>query len=299
MSNSPYRPDPSQADPYVSDPYVTDPSATQSTEPVGSTYPATEAYPASGYYATTESSSTSVGDQSGGDASTKDVAKEQAAEVKDTAVDAGKNVAGTVKQEAQNVTAEAGAQAKSLLSSATSELKSQASTQQSRFASTLSGYSDELHGLVSGNGQGGPLTDLVHQAAQKSSEISSWLENKEPADVLDEVRRFARRRPLAFLGLCALAGIAAGRVTRGAVAANTEVDSPRSTGGNTAALGSGPAYEPATYQPAHAYTPATDYATTGYAEPVAPVETGLTAGTTWNDPTGAGQPQTGPGGAIR
>ena len=155
------------------------------------------------------------------------MAKDEAANVKDTAVDAGKNVAGTAKQEAANVAAEAGQQAKSLLSTATSELRSQAGTQQGRLASTLKSYSDELHGLVDGTPQsGGPLTDLAHQAAEKGSEIARWLEDREPADVLEEVRGFARRRPVAFLGLCALAGVLAGRVTRGAVAANTSVDSP-------------------------------------------------------------------------
>ena len=123
--------------------------------------------------------------------------------------------------------AEAGQQAKSLLSTATSELRSQAGTQQGRLASTLRSYSEELHGLVDGTPQaGGPLTDLAHQAAEKGSEIARWLEDREPADVLEEVRGFARRRPVAFLGLCALAGVLAGRVTRGAVAANTSVDSP-------------------------------------------------------------------------
>ena len=46
--------------------------------------------------------------------------------------------------------------------------------------------------------------------------------------MLDEVRRYARRRPVMFLALCGLAGVVAGRITRGAVAANTSVDSPPS-----------------------------------------------------------------------
>ena len=52
-----------------------------------------------------------------------------------------------------------------------------------------------------------------------------WLDNHEPSDLLDEVKRFARRRPATFLALAAAAGVVAGRVTRGAVAANTSVDS--------------------------------------------------------------------------
>ena len=79
--------------------------------------------------------------------------------------------------------------------------------------------------MASSSPESGPLTDLAHQASRKGGEIAHWLENREPADVLEEVRAFARRRPVMFLGLCALAGIVAGRLTRGAVAANTSLDS--------------------------------------------------------------------------
>ena len=162
-----------------------------------------------------------------GSPSTTDVAKDEAANVKDTAVDAGKQVAATAKDEAANVVGEAKEQAKSLLGSATSELKSQASTQQGRLAGTVRGYADELQGLTSGEPQSGPLTDLVQQLAGRGSDVAAWLEDREPADVLDEVRRFARRRPVLFLALCGAAGVVAGRITRGAVAANTSVDSPK------------------------------------------------------------------------
>ena len=82
--------------------------------------------------------------------------------------------------------------------------------------------------MASGEPQSGPLTDLAQQAASKAEEIGRWLENREPSDVLEEVKRFARRRPVMFLGLSALAGIVVGRLARGAVAANTSLDSPDS-----------------------------------------------------------------------
>jgi hypothetical protein len=160
-------------------------------------------------------------------ANVKDTAKGEAANVKDTAVDAGKQVASTAKEEAANVAGEAKQQVRGLLSSATSELKSQASTQQGRLATTLRGYTDQLQGLTQGQGlEAGPLKDLVQQAAGRGSDVVSWLENREPADVLEELRRFARRRPVLFLVLSGAAGVLAGRLTRGAVAANTSVDSP-------------------------------------------------------------------------
>ena len=71
------------------------------------------------------------------------------------------------------------------------------------------------------------MTDLAQEASRRVSETSYWLENHEPADLLDEVKRFARRRPVAFLAIAAAAGVVAGRVNRGAVAANISVDSDR------------------------------------------------------------------------
>ena len=44
--------------------------------------------------------------------------------------------------------------------------------------------------------------------------------------MLEELRRYARSRTVMFLELCGIAGVVAGRITRGAVAANTSVDSP-------------------------------------------------------------------------
>jgi hypothetical protein len=208
----------------ATDPYATsDPYATNVPyEPTDPNAPAAGGYATTGTYGTETYGS-------GGDASpsTTDVAKDEAGNVKDTAVDAGKQVADTAKQEAANVAGEAKQQAKSLLSTATSQIKDQASTQQGKLASSLRGYTDQLQGLTQGQPlEAGPLNDLVQQAASRGSDIASWLENREPADVLDEVRRYARRRPVVFLALCGLAGVVAGRITRGAVAANTSVDSP-------------------------------------------------------------------------
>ncbi|MDN5763616.1 MAG: hypothetical protein L0H41_15035 [Microlunatus sp.] len=157
--------------------------------------------------------------------STKDVAKDEAANVKDTAADAGKRVGETAKGEAANVADETKRQATSLLGSVTDEVQTQAGSQQQKIASSVHALSQELDGMASGSSESGPLTDLAHQAADKGGEIARWLENREPRDVLREVQDFGRRRPVMFLALCGLAGVVAGRLTRGAVAANTSVDS--------------------------------------------------------------------------
>ncbi len=180
----------------------------------------------------------------GGSPSTTTVAKDQAADVRDTAVDAGKNVAATAKDEVANVAAETKQQAKSLLSSVTSEVQTQAGSQQQKIATAVHAMSKELGGMASGSAESGPLTDLAQQASRKGGEIAHWLENREPRDVLIEVSAFARRRPVTFLALCGLAGVLAGRLTRGAVAANTSLDSTDSDSSAPHALTG----QPASYQ---------------------------------------------------
>ena len=215
---------------------TTDPYATNVPyEPTDPNAPAVGGYATTGTGTyTTESYGTDTG-IGGGSPSTKDVAKDEAGNVKDTAVDAGKQVAGTAKQEAANVAGEAKQQAKSLVGAATIQLKDQASSQQNKLATSLRGYTDQLQGLTQGQAlEAGPLNDLVQQAASRANQFVSRLENTEPADLLDDVRRFARRHPVTFLALCGLAGVVAGRITRGAVAANTSVDS-RAPPGRSAA----------------------------------------------------------------
>lgn len=172
---------------------------------------------------------------SGVDASnqcTKDAATHEASEVKDTAVQAGQQVAGTAKEQAQNVAAEAGQQTKQLWQQTVSELGTQASGQQQRLAGTLTSFSKELGSMASSSKESGLMTDLAHQASQRGGEIAHWLENREPKDVLEDVKSFARRRPFAFLAIATTAGVLAGRLTRGlatnAKAEHDTVSTPQS-----------------------------------------------------------------------
>jgi hypothetical protein len=179
-------------------------------------------------YGTTDVGSTQYGEPTGSDTgsgSTVDTAKSEAANVKDTAVEAAAGVKDVAKGEASNVAQEAKYQARSLMDQTRSQLRGQASNQQSAFAEKLHGWASELGSMASKADDSGPMSDLAQEASRRVGEISHWLDNHEPADLIDEVRRFARRRPAAFLAIAAAAGVLAGRVTRGAVAANTSVDS--------------------------------------------------------------------------
>lgn len=154
-------------------------------------------------------------DDAGGSNSTSDQAKAEAGQLKDTAVSQAQDVAGTAKGQAQGVVNEVGQQSRRLLSETTSELTSQVSAQQGRLADSLGGYAGELRSMADNSEQSGVITDLVHQAADRSERAASYLSGREPRDLLDDVKSFAGRRPVAFLGIAVGAGILAGRFSRG------------------------------------------------------------------------------------
>jgi hypothetical protein len=162
-------------------------------------------------------------DSEGG--STVDTAKSEAGNIKDTAAGAASDVKDVAKGEVSNVASEAKYQARNLVDQTRSELRGQVGNQQSQLATRLNSWASELGSMASKSDDSGPMTDLAQEASRRVGEVSHWLDNHEPSDLLDEVKRFARRRPGTFLALAAAAGVVAGRLTRGAVAANTSVDS--------------------------------------------------------------------------
>lgn len=150
--------------------------------------------------------------------SKSDAAKEQAGQMKDSAAQSGQKVAGTAKEQAGEVASEAGTQAKQLIQTGLSEAGSQVSAQQQRLAGGVQSLADELDSIASKSEKSGPITDLAQQASSKGSELARKLENSDPSDLLEDVKAFARRRPVAFLGIAALAGLVVGRLTRGLAA---------------------------------------------------------------------------------
>lgn len=174
------------------------------------------------------------------DASTTGVAKDQALQVGSTAKDAGMQVAGTAKDQAKEVAAEAKTQARDLFHQGRTQVRDQASQGQRRAADGLSSLSDELRQMAD-NGQTGMASDVARQVADKANDVAQWLQNREPGDLLEEARSWARRNPGTFLIGAALAGLVVGRLTRGIV------DDKRDTsnGGGTLGSGTNTAYQPA------------------------------------------------------
>jgi ElaB/YqjD/DUF883 family membrane-anchored ribosome-binding protein len=134
-------------------------------------------------------------------------------------------VGSLAKNEAKNVTAETRREVRALYRKTTSELSDQVSTQQKRAAQGLLTLSHQLGTMASRSQDSGIATDLTHGASQQIARVGHWLDTKEPGDVVNEVKEFARSKPGTFMALAAGVGLLAGRLTRG-LAGEASYDSP-------------------------------------------------------------------------
>jgi uncharacterized protein YjbJ (UPF0337 family) len=149
-------------------------------------------------------------------------AQEQAGQVAGTAKEQAGQVAGTAKDQALEVAGEAKAQARDLVGELKGQVQQQAGTQKDRLTQLLSEFGDELEQMATNGGGNGPATEVVRQVAQRLRGVHSYIDGGDAgtgADIVADVRNFARRRPGTFLLAAAAAGVLAGRATRGAAAA--------------------------------------------------------------------------------
>lgn len=151
-------------------------------------------------------------------------AKGAASDVAQHGQQAAQQVAQTGKQGAREVAGEAQQQASDLLGRTKDQLSEQVETQRVSAVQTLHDLGDQLAAMTDDVDQQGTAVDVVTAARDRVKDAAQWLDQHEGGDLLDEARRVGRQRPGAFLLTAALAGVAAGRLTRGAVAAHTEDD---------------------------------------------------------------------------
>jgi hypothetical protein len=212
------------------------------------------------------------------------VAKDQASTVASTAAQAGSQVASTAADQAKQVTQETRRQAQDLVQQGRQQLQEQARAGQQKAGQGLSSLAQELRTMVEG-GQpaSGPATDLVRQAGDKLEELAGWVQNREPGDLVNELRGFARRKPGVFLLGAAVAGVVAGRLTTGVVAAHKD-STPGSAGGTPQLPAAAPAYPQGYADANYAAETAPGYSTPGY-ETTTGYETG-TGTTTGYETTG-------------
>ena len=198
---------------------------------------------------------------------------EKASDVADAAKQAGADVAQTATEKAKDVAQETGKQARDLMDEAREQVRQQAGAQHRSLVTNLRSLGDELNGMTSGGGQSGVATEAVSQVRDRVNGAADWLERREPGDLIDELRRFARRRPGAFLVGALAAGVVAGRLTRGVVAVHADDSGATSKPALAAPNGTQPAFAPAEDSPRDPY-PA-EYS--GYAAPSGNGEAGYGA----------------------
>ena len=156
-----------------------------------------------------------------------DVARDEAADVGNSAREAGSHVAQSATDQAKQVVSETGRQARDLLGEAKGQVREQASTQQHQAAQQLRAVAGELSEMAAKGGRSGLATQVAQEAAERVRGVASWLDQREPGDLLDGVRDFARRHPGTFLVGAAAAGVVAGRLTRGLTGAAGPDGQPR------------------------------------------------------------------------
>ena len=161
------------------------------------------------------------------------------------------NVASTAGEQARNVAGEAKTQARNLMSETQDQVRVQASEQKNKAAGGLRDVSMQLRSMADGTatGQQTMVTDWARQASDKVQELATWIENREPGDLVNEVRDLARRKPGTFLLGAAAAGVIAGRLTRSAVDVKRDDSSSDGSGAAYATTPRGSEWAPATSDP--------------------------------------------------
>jgi hypothetical protein len=168
----------------------------------------------------------------------------EARAVAEVAADGAGHVAASAKEEAISVAREAKTQARDLYAQTKKELGEQAAAQQEKAAQGLRALGDELESMATSSSSPGVAADIVRQASSRITGAAEWLGERDPGSLVREVKNYARRSPGTFIAIAALAGVAAGRLTR-ALAANTADEKSAPSASDPAAPAPAPAPAPA------------------------------------------------------
>jgi hypothetical protein len=130
-------------------------------------------------------------------------------------------VAEASKEQAGQVAQEVKEQTRNLAEEARTEATRQTRDQRDRAVQSLRSLSHELRGMADRSEQHGTGAELARQGAQRLDSVAGFLQDREPGQLVDEVRSYARRRPGVFLAGALVAGVVVGRLTRGVVDKHT------------------------------------------------------------------------------
>lgn len=144
-----------------------------------------------------------------------DRSKAEAEQFKNQAASSGERVLDTAKEKAEDVKAEAAHQAQDLASQVREDLQKYLGPQQQRLAATVRSISDEINALSQGQQpQTNYVAGLLGNASGYVDTLATSIEQKDSQELLNDVRRFAARKPGIFLAAALGVGLLAGRATR-------------------------------------------------------------------------------------
>jgi hypothetical protein len=131
------------------------------------------------------------------------------------AVDSARHVADDVGTSTREAVSEVAEDVKThtlhVIDDAKTQVRSQAETQTHRASEFTRDLAHELQSMAE-HGDSGYLTSLARDGASRLERFSSHLDERGLEGALDDVRRFARRRPGLFLAGCFGAGVVLGRI---------------------------------------------------------------------------------------
>jgi len=146
---------------------------------------------------------------------TMEASKTEARNVAATAKEGGKDVVGEVTEKTAEVASTAKGEIQRLMDQASTEVRNVGRERGEQLAGRLDTLVQQMRALREGRvEEAGDLRSWMSQAEQRMQHYASTLRDRGPDGVLEDVRRFARRRPGAFLLAAGATGFAVGRAVR-------------------------------------------------------------------------------------
>ncbi len=131
----------------------------------------------------------------------------------DSTAEQAKHAASVAQAEAKQVAVDVRDQARGLLTETRTQVEDQSRTQRDRLVETIRTFSDDLDGMA--EQRSGLASDAAREVANRVRSFGQQLDGREPTELLDDLRSFARRRPGMFLAGSVIAGVVVGRFLRG------------------------------------------------------------------------------------
>jgi hypothetical protein len=140
--------------------------------------------------------------------------RDQTSEAGHDVMQASGKMAQTAVGQGKQVAEETGRQARSVFDQAYARMRNEVDAQQRRAVERLRTLGDELQSMCGQGEKQDMAGTLTRQAAGVAHQVADWLQQREPGELVHELREYARRNPGTFLAGATVAGMLAGRLTK-------------------------------------------------------------------------------------